>query len=64
MIDVENGILNNVITFPPEGYFVVDSSLSREGSQRLNFKFNAAKLKLPKRSIPFPPLGKGWCVSC
>jgi hypothetical protein len=60
VIDLENSKLGNVITFPPDGAFIVDSSLSREGNQRLNFKFTAAKLKLPARTISLPPYGQGW----
>eukprot|EP00884_Botryococcus_braunii_P020507 jgi/Botrbrau1/713/Bobra.160_2s0036.1 len=60
VIDVDNSKLGNVITFPPDGAFIVDSTLSREGRQRLNFKFTAAKLKLPSRTISLPPYGQGW----
>eukprot|EP00955_Chlamydomonas_euryale_P113154 366197-Chlamydomonas_euryale.AAC.24 len=38
VIDVEEGRLQNVITFPPEGAFVVDSQLSSAGEQRCEFK--------------------------
>ncbi len=51
----------NVITFPPEGAFVVDSSIHVDGPQRVGFKFSAAKLQLPQnRVIPVPPFGQGW----
>lgn len=53
--------LCNIITFPPDGAFIVDSDISIAGDQRVDFKFNAAKLNLPNgKSIPFPPFGKGW----
>ncbi|CAL8472039.1 g11581 [Coccomyxa elongata] len=60
VIDVESESLNNVITFPPDGAFVVDSSLDVAGDQRTTFKFRGAQLKLSKRSISLPPFGQGW----
>ncbi len=61
VIDVAGGYLQNVITFPPEGSFIVDSSLAVEGPQRVAFSFNAAGLKLPGgRKLGLPPFGKGW----
>eukprot|EP00873_Tetraselmis_striata_P036818 jgi/Tetstr1/457082/TSEL_043743.t1 len=63
VIDVEGGTLQNVITFPPDGAFIVTSGVSVAGPQRMDFKFSAAKLKLPKRDIPFPPVGQGWFES-
>ena len=60
VIDVAAGSLNNVITFPPDGAFIVDSTLDVGSDQRLNFKFTAAKLKLPNRTISLPPFGQGW----
>ncbi|BDA47523.1 probable plastid-lipid-associated protein 11, chloroplasti [Coccomyxa sp. Obi] len=60
VIDVGNGSLNNVITFPPDGAFIVDSSLDVVGEQRTNFKFRGAQLKLSERSISLPPFGQGW----
>lgn len=61
VIDVEGGCLQNVITFPPEGAFIVNSSISIAGPQRTEFQFNAATLKLPGgRALPLPPFGKGW----
>lgn len=62
VIDVAAGTLQNVITFPPDGAFIVDSSIAVENEQRVNFKFGAAKLKLPKRDIKVPPVGQGWCA--
>ncbi|KAG2425817.1 hypothetical protein HXX76_013442 [Chlamydomonas incerta] len=61
VIDIGGGYLQNVITFPPEGSFIVDSSLAAEGPQRVAFSFNAATLKLPGgRKLGLPPFGKGW----
>jgi hypothetical protein len=52
-----------VITFPPEGAFIVDSSIAAAGPQRTDFQFTSATLQLPKgRSLKLPPFGKGWCV--
>jgi hypothetical protein len=59
---LKSGSLNNVITFPPDGAFIVDSSLEVGGDQRLYFKFTAAQLKLPNRTILLPPFGQGWCA--
>ena len=53
--------LQNVITFPPEGSFVVGSQLSAAGPQRCTFEFKSATLHLPGgRSVGLPPFGKGW----
>lgn len=53
--------LQNVITFPPEGAFIVDSSIQADGPQRTAFSFTSAKLKLPGgRALGLPPFGKGW----
>lgn len=62
VIDTAAETLQNVIEFPPEGRFLVDSSLQTEStSGRSNFKFSSAKLVLPgSREIPFPPVGQGW----
>ncbi|PRW59761.1 cytochrome P450 [Chlorella sorokiniana] len=61
VVDVEGGLLQNVITFPPEGAFIVDSAISTAGPQRTQFQFNAATVKLPAgRKLPLPPFGKGW----
>lgn len=63
VIDVDGGTLQNVITFPPEGAFIVDSGISISGEQRTDFKFRSATLKLPKgRRLRLPPFGQGWCV--
>lgn len=60
VIDLPNQRLNNVIEFPPAGAFVVDSTLSVAGPQRLQFQFNGASLRTDKRTISLPPFGKGW----
>lgn len=61
VIDLKSNMLQNVITFPPEGAFIVDSSINVAGLQRVDFQFNAAGLKLPEgRRLPFPPFGQGW----
>jgi hypothetical protein len=60
VIDVEGGWLQNVITFPPEGAFIVDSGIQVEGPQRTAFKFRAATLQLPGRALRLPPFGQGW----
>ncbi len=61
IIDVDAGTLQNVITFPPEGAFVVNSDIQVEGDQRVAFKFNSAELRLPNdKSFKLPPFGQGW----
>lgn len=60
VIDVDASRLQNVITFPPSGAFIVDSSITVEGPQRVSFKFNAAKLKTAGRDFGVPPFGQGW----
>lgn len=63
VVDLENtSTLQNVITFPPEGAFVVNSSIGREGSsRRVTFRFTAACLLLPGgRRLQVPPVGSGW----
>ena len=61
VIDMKAGRLQNVITFPPEGAFVVESTAMAQGPQRTAFKFQSAKLKLPNnKSIQLPPFGQGW----
>jgi hypothetical protein len=63
IINVGSGTLNNVITFPPTGMFVVNSSLDIESAHRCRFKFNKASLKIGDLRIPFPPFGQGWFES-
>eukprot|EP00877_Chromochloris_zofingiensis_P002630 jgi/Chrzof1/12368/Cz06g31320.t1 len=60
VIDVDAQRLQNVITFPPSGAFIVDSSIAVSGPQRVQFQFKSAKLKLPNRDFNLPPYGKGW----
>jgi hypothetical protein len=55
--------LQNVITFPPDGAFIIDSGLAVAGDQRVDFKFNEAGLKVNGTRVPFPPVGQGWCAS-
>jgi hypothetical protein len=62
VIDVEGSSLQNVITFPPDGAFIVDSGIKVVGDQRVEFKFQAAALKVNGTKIPFPPFGQGWYV--
>ncbi|KAK3141863.1 hypothetical protein QOZ80_4BG0339230 [Eleusine coracana subsp. coracana] len=60
VIDVPGGALNNVITFPPSGAFVVDGDIEIQPPQRVNFRFTRAKLRGSNWEVPFPPFGKGW----
>ncbi|XP_019705358.1 probable plastid-lipid-associated protein 11, chloroplastic isoform X2 [Elaeis guineensis] len=59
VIDVEKGLLNNVITFPPSGVFFVRSSIEAEPPQRINFRFTSAVLRGSDWEIPLPPFGQG-----
>ncbi|KAI5070377.1 hypothetical protein GOP47_0014720 [Adiantum capillus-veneris] len=63
VIDVEGKKLNNIITFPPDGAFFVDSTIEVVNSQRVNFRFTAAALRGSGWSIPVPPFGQGWFES-
>ncbi|KAG0560527.1 hypothetical protein M758_10G182700 [Ceratodon purpureus] len=63
VIDVQKGTLNNVITFPPSGSFVVDSTIEVVSKQRVNFRFIGAALFVNGRRIAVPPFGKGWFES-
>ncbi|EEC77764.1 hypothetical protein OsI_16907 [Oryza sativa Indica Group] len=67
VIDVPGGALNNVITFPPSGAFVVNGSIEIQPPQRVNFRqasssflFTRAMLRGSNWEVPFPPFGKGW----
>jgi len=63
-IDTGKGSLENIIQFPPEGAFAVDSSLRWDGAGRTSFEFLSAKITLPQdKVIKLPPFGKGWFVS-
>lgn len=39
VLDVEKGVLNNVITFPPDGVFFVRSNIEVASPQRVNFRY-------------------------
>ncbi|MCO5611800.1 hypothetical protein L7F22_066059 [Adiantum nelumboides] len=60
VIDVAGKRLNNIITFPPDGAFFVDSTIEVVNSQRVKFRFTAAALRGSRWSIPVPPFGQGW----
>jgi len=60
VIDVPGGALNNVITFPPSGAFVVNGVIEVQPPQRVNFRFTRAALRGNNWEVPFPPFGKGW----
>nr|ABK21701.1 unknown [Picea sitchensis] len=62
-IDVEKGSLNNVITFPPSGAFVVSSTIQVASPKRINFRFTSAVLRGSNWKIPLPPFGQGWFES-
>ncbi|KAJ0053097.1 hypothetical protein Pint_00163 [Pistacia integerrima] len=63
VIDVEKGVLNNVITFPPDGVFFVRSDIEIASPKRVNFGFTSAVLRGKSWEIPLPPFGKGWFES-
>ncbi|KAL2989633.1 hypothetical protein AAZX31_11G148900 [Glycine max] len=44
VIDVRNRTLNNVITFPPDGVFIVRSTIEVASPQRVNFRFDIVYL--------------------
>lgn len=60
VIDVKNKVLNNVITFPPNGVFFVRSSIEVASDQRVNFRFTSAVLRGKDWEFPLPPFGQGW----
>ncbi|KAF5827315.1 hypothetical protein DUNSADRAFT_870 [Dunaliella salina] len=60
VIDLDEGLLQNVITFPPSGSFCVNSSISVENGQRTSFKFTGATLNRASGKTNIPPFGKGW----
>lgn len=62
VIDLDENFLQNVITFPPQGGFFVDSAISVESEQRVQFKFSGATFKVNGRKFGVPPFGKGWCA--
>ncbi|XP_024932545.2 probable plastid-lipid-associated protein 11, chloroplastic isoform X2 [Ziziphus jujuba] len=63
VIDVEQKLLNNVITFPPDGVFFVRSNIEIASPQRVNFRFTSAVLRGKNWEIPLPPFGQGWFES-
>ncbi|KNA16119.1 hypothetical protein SOVF_092090 [Spinacia oleracea] len=63
VIDVDNLMLNNVITFPPSGVFFVRSSMEVASTQRVNFRFTSAVLRGKDWEVPLPPFGQGWFES-
>jgi hypothetical protein len=63
VIDVRKGILNNIITFPPTGAFVINSTLDVVSKQRVKFRFISAALKVGRWRLPLPPYGQGWFES-
>ncbi|MCL7023401.1 hypothetical protein MKW94_024378 [Papaver nudicaule] len=60
VIDVDAGVLNNVITFPPSGVFFVRSNIEIVSPQRVNFRFTSAVLRGENWEFPLPPFGRGW----
>ena len=60
IIDLAAGTLQNVIEFPPDGAFVVDSSAVDEGGRRVGFKFSGASLRGRGWKYGVPPRGTGW----
>ena len=60
IIDTEASTLQNIIAFPPDGAFTIQSKIEVSGSNRVTFEFLDAKLKLPRRDLKLPPIGKGW----
>lgn len=60
VIDVEQGVLNNVITFPPHGVFFVRSTIEIASTQRVDFRFTSAVLRGENWELPLPPFGQGW----
>ncbi|CAL5398086.1 unnamed protein product [Camellia sinensis] len=63
VIDVEKGVLNSVITFPPHGVFFVRSTIEIASPQRVNFRFTSAVLRGESWELPLPPFGQGWFKS-
>ncbi|PKI42025.1 hypothetical protein CRG98_037587 [Punica granatum] len=63
VIDVDRRVLNNVITFPPDGVFFVRSTIEIASKQRVNFRFTSAVLRGKNWEVPLPPFGQGWFES-
>ena len=62
VVNTDTNRLQNVITFPPAGSFIVNSVIEPEGDARINFNFDGAKFTVNDRAFNLPPFGKGWCV--
>ncbi|CAM9727180.1 unnamed protein product [Ectocarpus sp. 6 AP-2014] len=63
-IDVDARTLSNRMIFGDDSLFEVASSIDPEDSgPRVNFEFEACKLKYGGFTIPLPPVGKGWFES-
>eukprot|EP00963_Diacronema_lutheri_P011452 scaffold1401_cov330-Pavlova_lutheri.AAC.40 len=60
VIDVQESTLQNIIEFPPDGAFTVDSVISITSPTRVDFRFEGARIQTKFGSIPLPPFGKGW----
>ena len=60
IIDLPAGLLQNVITFPPDGAFVVDSTAADSGNARVSFNFTGASLRGRGWKYGLPPRGTGW----
>lgn len=60
VIDVQEATLQNIIEFPPDGAFTVDSKITITSPTRVEFRFEAARIQTKFGSIPLPPFGKGW----
>jgi hypothetical protein len=59
VIDLQASRLQNCISFPPEGAFLVDSFIAfDEEDQKCSFKFSGAALKTDKWTVRLPPMGK------
>lgn len=63
LIDAEKGTLSNNIDFEG-GAFEVDSTCEPSDGIRVDFAFNAARVRFGDIALPLPPVGKGWfdCV--
>jgi len=59
LIDVQAGTLSNNIAFE-DGAFEVESTCEPTGGIRVDFAFNAARVRFGDFTIPLPPVGKGW----
>ena len=61
IIDLPAGRLQNVIEFPPDGAFIVESLAADDGSPRVSFRFTSACLRGRGWKYGLPPRGTGWC---